>query len=337
MVNLTFNYFELLVILPTTIKYLRVVNSKGLTVFSETYTESKNPFFKENNNDLEFIVNSLYADLQLNFPSKIKLRRVEEVQNVPKGLYCYFFIEHYDLFIFFSTQKDMTDYTSLSKVTEAIRKRKEDRAFFKGIVVSDFDDVQGPVPIFNASELEDDFLAVLAVQGTTVLGMGMESMPSNIVGPVPIPANPELSALIRGFQRPAPSSDDPRIQKGGRPTMIFMIMDSSITLHKETLDFIDSFLTQWIYSDAIKEFLDEEDLEQMSIDLEQLIILALDLIHLRDVQTIHLRELVKFYASENMILKQEIAHLRAKISGKSSTRVKKTTKKRKTNKKATTP
>ena len=226
----------------------------------------------------------------------------------------------------------MTDYSSLSKVTEAIRKRKEDRSFFKGIVISDFDDVQGPVPIFNASELEEDFLAVLAVQGTTVLGMGMQSMPNHIVGPVPIPSNPELSTLIRGFQRPAPSSTDPRIQLGGRPTMIFMIIESRITLHKETLDFIDSFLSQWIYSEAVKEFLEDEDLKQMSIDLEQLIILALDLIHLRDIQTVHLRELVKFYASENMLLKQEIAHLRTRLSVKSSPSTKKTTKKRKTTK-----
>ncbi len=307
------------------IKYLRIVNSKGLAVYSENYSKS-DPFFKENSNDLEFIINNLYADLQLNYPNKLSLRKVEEAPNLPKGLYVYFFIEHYDLFIFFSDQGDLANISGIKKLTDAVTLRKTERSFFKGIVVSDFDDTQGPIPIFNASELEEDFLAVLAVQGTTVLGMGMTSMPSNIVGPVPIPSSTELSTLIRGFQRPAPHSEDPRVQLGGRPTTIFIIIDTQIILHKETLDFIDSFLTQWIVSDAVKEFFEEDDLKQMAIDLEQLVILSQDLILLRDIQSSHLKDLLIFYTTENMFLKQEIAHLRARLSGKPT---KKTVKRRK--------
>ncbi len=315
------------------IKYLRIINSKGLSIYSEVFPKSdENPFFEENSNDLDFIVNSLYANLQSNFPKNQYLCRIEEAQNVPKGLFVYFFIEHYDLFIFFSNLDDLKDYTKVKEISNAVEKRKEERSFYKGIVISDFDDVQGPVPIFNGSELKEDLLAVLAVQGTTVLGMGMETMPSHVVGPVPIPSNPELSTLIRGFQRPAPSSNDPRIQLGGRPTIIFIVLESHITLHKETLDFIDSFLTQWIYSDAIKEFFDQDDLKQLAIGLEQLIILTLDLIRLRDIQTSHLRDLVKFYVSENIFLKQEIIHLRNKLVTKSSSSLKTTTKKKKSSK-----
>ena len=313
------------------IKYLRVINSKGLAVYSNNYTKS-DPFFVENNNDLEFIINNLYADLQSNFPNKLSLRLIDEVDNAPEGIYVYFFIEHYDLFIFFSDQNGLTDISTIKELSETINIRKSERSFFKGVVVSDFDDEQGPIPIFNGSELDEDFLPVLAVQGTTVLGMGMTSMPSHLVGPVPIPSRPELSTIIRGFQRSAPNSQDPRIQLGGRPTTIFIIIDSNVTLHKETLDFIDTFISQWLFSEAVKEFLDEEDLRQMSIDLGQLIILAQDLIRLRNIQSTHLRELVKFYATENMILKQELAHLRAKLNamGKlSPVKKKRTTKARK--------
>lgn len=311
-----------------TIKYLRIINSKGLAVYSENYSKS-DPFFKEDNNDLEFIINNLYADLQLNYPGKLSLRRVDETPNLPKSLFVYFFIEHFDLFIFFSNQADLVDISGLTKLQNAINLRKAERSFFKGIVVSDFDDTQGPIPIFNRSSLEEDFLAILAVQGTTVLGMGMTTMPSNIVGPVPIPSNTELSTLIRGFQRPAPHSEDPRVQLGGRPTTIFIIIDSQITLHKESLDFIDTFLTQWIASEAVKEYLEDEDLKQMSIDLEQLLILSQDLIRLRDIQSSHLKELLIFYTTENMLLKQEIAHLRTRLSKKTTkASTKATTKKR---------
>ena len=309
--------------------YLRVVNSRGLTVFSENYTK-KNPFFEENNNDLEFIVNNLYADLQSNFPNKLKLRLIEEVSNLPEGLWVYFFIEHYDLFIFFSDIENLTDISNIKEITKAIDLRQTERSFYKGVVVADFDDTQGPIPIYNGSALDDDFLSVLAVQGTTVLGMGMTSMPSHIVGPIPIPSNSELSTLIRGFQRSAPGSEDPRIQLGGRPTTIFIIIESKIILHKETLDFIETFLSQWIYSDAVKEFFEEEDLKQMSIDLEQLIVLAQDLIRLRNLQSSHIKDLLKFYTTENMILRQEIAHLRSKLSAKTK---KSTTKKKKEMKK----
>ena len=308
-----------------TIHYLRILNSKGLTVYSNKFN-SKNSFFEEGANDLEFIVNKLYADLQANYPNKIKLRLVDKPDNVPEGSFVYFFIESYDLYIFFSDQGDLSDYSALKEITKTIESRKEERAFYKGVVISDFDDTQGPIPIYNGSILEEELLSVLAVQGTTVLGMGMTSMPNNIVGPVPIPTNPKLSALIRGFLRPAPSSEDPRIQLGGRPTTIFIIIDSQVILHKETLDFIDVFLSQWIYSDAVKEFFDDDDLKQMSEDLGQLIILALDLIRLRDIQTSHLRDLLKFYASENMILKQEIAHLRSQLQPKPNKTIKKTTK-----------
>jgi hypothetical protein len=311
------------------IKYLRIINSKGLTVRSKKF-DTKDSFFDDGNNDLEFVVNNLYSDLQSNFPRKLSLRLIEETKTVPEGIFVYFFIEYYDLFIFFTNQGDLSDYSNIDIIINAINERKTERAFFKGVVVADFDDTQGPIPIYNNSVLEEDFLPVLAVQGTTVLGMGMTTMPNHIVGPVPIPANSELSTLIRGFQRPAPNSDDPRIKLGGRPTTIFLIIESRIILHKETLDFIDVALTQWIYSEAIKEFFDEEDLKQMAVDLEQLVILAQDLIHLRDAQSNHLRDLVKFYASENMILKQEILHLRNKLAGK--TPRKKNTKKKKVTK-----
>lgn len=315
-----------------TIQYLRVLNSKGLNVYSDKF-KSKNPYFEEMNNDLEFIVNKLYADLQTNYPSKIKLRLVDEPGTVPDGSFVYFFIESYDLYIFFSDQEDLADYSTIPELKKVINERKNERSFYKGVVIADFDDTQGPIPIFNDSELEEELLSVLAVQGTTVLGMGMTAIPNHIVGPVPIPANPKLSALIRGFQRPAPHSDDPRIQLGGRPTTIFIIIDSQVILHKETLDFIDVFISQWIFSEAIKENFEEEDLKQMSIDLGQLIILATDLIRLRDIQTSELRELLKFYTSENMILKQEITHLRSKLNPTTRSRAKKTTQKKKRTKK----
>ena len=311
---------------------MRVINSRGLSIISQTF-DKKNPFFEEGSNDLEFIINNLYANLQSNFPKKINLRLIEDTQTLPEGIFAYFFIEHYDLYIFFSKENNLTEYASIKEISNVISERAIDRSFFKGVVVSDFDDTQGPVPIYNASDLDEDFLSILAVQGTTVLGMGMTSIPNHIVGPVPIPANPELSALIRGFQRPAPNSSDPRVQLGGRPTTIFMIIDSQIILHKETLDFIDTFLGQWINSGAVKEILEDEDLEEMSVNLGQLIILAQDLIKLRDIQTSNLKELVKFYTTENMLLKQEIAHLRSQLNPVRKNIAKSTQKKKKTTKK----
>ena len=163
--------------------------------------------------------------------------------------------------------------------------------------------------------------------------MGMTRIPNNIVGPVPIPSNTDLYAVIRGFQRPAPNSIDPRVQLGGRPTTIFMIIDSQVILHKETLDFIDTFLGQWINSGAVKEILEDDDLQEMSVNLGQLIILAQDLIKLRDIQTSNLKELVKFYTTENMLLKQEIAHLRSQLNPVRKTTTKSTQKKKKAIKK----
>ena len=96
---------------------------------------------------------------------------------------------------------------------------------------------------------------------------------------------------------------------------------------------METFLSQWIYSDAVKEFLEEDDLKQMAIDLEQIIVLAQDLIRLRDIQSSHIKDLLKFYTTENMILRQEIAHLRLRLQakGKKATTKKKNKKKAKKN------
>jgi hypothetical protein len=298
------------------IKALFILNSNGLKV--ESLIKKTDSFFHTGNTQLEELISSIFVHYQYNYPvSSMPVEIVD--QNLPSGVVGYHFVHAYDLFITFFEEKPDRDLTKLSEVIKLISLRQSLRSFYKGIVVADFDDTMGPVPIYNNSPLEEGETTMLAVQGTTVLGMGMTTIPAQLVGPVPVPRRPNYSFMAFGYQRPAPGSNDPRILSVGRPAIIFLILDHVDTLDKEVKDFAESYLFQWVQAEvAQQEILNLADLARLHDNLMKIIILAKDLVRLRTIQIAEIKELLIRSSTENLLLKEEISHLKAQLEAKKS-------------------
>ncbi|MHA2366418.1 MAG: hypothetical protein ACXAC7_20845 [Candidatus Hodarchaeales archaeon] len=302
------------------LKVIFLLNSRGLKVYSKILGKEK--YLHDETSNFELIISTIYANLQENFPKEFEITEFKEIE-LPKGLQCYFYVHEFDLMVLFSS-KALKSLPKDPIVNELLEKRQQSRSFYKGLCVADFDDTSGPIPIFNHSMLNESEQAMLSVQGTTVLGMGMTEMPVTLVGPVPVPTAPELSFLGFGYQRPAPKSEDPRILKGGRPATLFLIIDTAENIGKEVRDFVETFLFQWTQSNVgMQEKLLDDDLERLDDNIQQTITLAKDIISVRKSQEQNIRELLRIYASENLLLRDEIRSLKDQLQQLSTSKVKK--------------
>jgi len=204
-----------------------------------------------------------------------------------------------DLYILASPET--TDQQEMEKeLTDLYKLRKSMKDRFLGVLFCDFDDMQGPVPVFNNSPLEEVTTYQLAAQGMSLAAMGQSELPKYVVGPIPVPGSTEYQTLVYSFTRPVMDSEDPRIIAGGRPGILFMIFNLE-KLETDVLEFLEAFLTQWKASPDVSP----DGLEDLSENVRLTITLAWDLIKYREKQNEYLRELVTKYYSELILLRQE--------------------------------
>lgn len=99
----------------------------------------------------------------------------------------------------------------------------------EGLILSILAD-HGPTPIFNLSPLEELITHKLSIAGITILSMGLITSDSakersyNLLGPIPVPDSPIFLALCVFFNvRPDLGTKDPRVEKHGRESNIWLI------------------------------------------------------------------------------------------------------------------
>jgi len=309
------------------IEALVLLNSQGLKIASEVF--SNKTFFLGENQALDLVLNTVYSHLNLDFPEKLPVTVIDF--ELIEGIFGAYFVEKKEIYFIFSNTVIKRPKMLLKdkKIVKFIDNRQKELRFFNGIFISDWQDSAGPVPLYNKSTLDDETLTLLAVQGTTILGMGMNEVPNQLVGPIPVPKT-VLSFIVYMYKRTASESSDSRIVSKGRPTTIFIILElveGNDRLDKETQEFIKTFLEQYVRSEqAQEEFLYEEDLDQLNIDLKQTVLLAKDLITMRTLKEGELSKLLHSYASENMLMKSEIVELKAQIADYKRKEMKKTRK-----------
>jgi regulator of replication initiation timing len=249
------------------------------------------------------------------------------------------------LFFVYTKGKDFTINNILKDefIAEKIAERKNKLKFFIGMIVSEFRDDIGPAPLYSKMNLEEvkfteEQLTLLSVQGTTLLGMGQKQMPKYLIGPVPVPHS-DYFFLAFSYHRLSDESSDPRIQKIGRPTVIFIMLDSVATKEKEMIDFLELFLSHWSMTEiGRQEFIDTEDFDRLFRDIRNTIYLAKDLIAVRNIQQEEFKLLFTQYSTENILLRSQNEELRNKLSHKRLNELKSSKKappKKKVNKKKT--
>ena len=297
-----------------------LLNSRGLSVNKEVFSDHKY-FVEDGDSSVEDILVSIFYTLNFNFPDIKTISPIAKKDyKTPSGIYGYYLVKYYDLFILFTNKKvlkkDLKSLQNHETVKKFIEKREETISYYKGLFVSDYSEVQGPIPYFNKSPISDETQFLLAVQGVTVLGMGLaDYSKTQLAGPLPVPKSSKYSFLVFLYHRPAPDSEDPRIQQNGRPATLFMIVDATENIDKEVMNFTQTFLEQWAASEAAnKTVLDIVDLQRVNVDLQRIIQLARDLVYIRSIQESKFRKLLVAYSTEIMLLKDENTSLREKLA-----------------------
>ena len=91
-----------------------------------------------------------------------------------------------------------------------------------GLVIGWMDDREGPKPIFETPGFSENMADLLAIQGTTMIGLGSDFQ-EGLFGPIPVPNEIEFEALVYTYLIDAPNSTDPRMVEHGRPCFLFLI------------------------------------------------------------------------------------------------------------------
>ncbi|MHA2294381.1 MAG: hypothetical protein ACXAEU_08210 [Candidatus Hodarchaeales archaeon] len=289
-----------------------ILNHKGLTVHSK-HSKLTEDTIRIKYGDKDYRWSDLLLDIYANFstepPADTKLAPVklaDKYEFIPKTT-IYSKWQDDDLFILTSPvgTKISVIKKELKKLTK-LRKAMKDR--FLGTLFCDWLDDQGPVPVFNNSPVEEAASYQMATQGLSMAAMGQSELPEHVVGPIPVPGSKNHQYIVYSFTRKANDSEDPRIQKGGRPGALFLTF-SMKKLDKEVLEFIEGFLSQW----KAAPDLTENGLENLHEQLCMTITLAWDLIKYREEQHEYLRELVTRYHSELLLLRQENLNLHMEL------------------------
>ncbi|MHA2367077.1 MAG: hypothetical protein ACXAC7_24205 [Candidatus Hodarchaeales archaeon] len=299
---------------------LFLVNSRGLKVKTKIFSEIED-YIGEiiEEETLDNFLMSIYSDLNIDFPDSLSLILFGSDIDLPDGVFGAYFVLNSDIYFILTNTEiiDKQKLVNLPEVKQFIEERQKKVKFYKGLVIADYSEKEGPIPTFNRSPLsQNKELPLLAVQGITVLGMGMDDIPKyHLAGPLPVPGNTNYSFLCYMYYRPAPDSPDPRISASGRPATLFLIIEPCENVEKEILDFTKTFLDQWIISTAAnKKKLENKDLDQLNIDLQRIVLLAKDLLYLRTIRESEIRKMLQITASENVLLRHEVEELKAKLA-----------------------
>ncbi|MFX0170401.1 MAG: hypothetical protein ACFE9L_00620 [Candidatus Hodarchaeota archaeon] len=215
---------------------------------------------------------------------------------------------------------ELVDITEVVSTFQSwIDERHQQRKHLKGIVLSVFDDIEGPKVVYN-SFLEYDNALLLAVQGQTVSSMGrIEDFKTGFKEPLNVPNRDDLIHISFDFLQSAPTSKDPRIAKMGRVSNLYLIFPRDFPHVKEILfrEFIESFLDEWVYNwealDVSKERYSPQIFEELLEDLRSTVSIAIDMTTHEEREIAKLKTLVMDLLAQNKVLEYQVRRLQEKV------------------------
>ena len=224
-----------------------------------------------------------------------------------------------DLYIFLADET--IDITEVDKEIRAwIEIRDQQRVHLQGLVISIFDDNEGPKVVYNSGTLLTENALLLAVQGQTVSSMGrMVEYSSGFRDPLNVPNREDLIHLSYTFLQPAPDSKDSRIAKMGRMSSMHLLFLLEFPYIKENLfcSFVEGFLDEWVYNwNAHREnsrVYSRDIFDELLEDLRSTISTAIDLTTHEEREIVKLKELIMDLLSQNKVLNYQVRRLREKI------------------------
>ncbi len=224
-----------------------------------------------------------------------------------------------DLYILLTDE--LIDITEVdAQLKPWITLRKQQREHLQGLVISMFDDIEGPKVVYNNDALLSENALLLAVQGQTISSMGrIVEYTSGFKDPLNVPNREDLIHLSYIFLQPAPDSNDPRIAKMGRMTSIHLLFLLGFPFVAESLfrSYLEAFLDEWVYNwNAQKvdsKTYPKEIFDELLEDLRSAISTAIDLTTHEEREEAKLKEYVMDLLSQNKVLNYQVRRLREKI------------------------
>ncbi|MHA2245991.1 MAG: hypothetical protein ACXADY_13595 [Candidatus Hodarchaeales archaeon] len=224
-----------------------------------------------------------------------------------------------DLYIFLADET--IDITEVDKeIRTWIEIRDQQRVHLQGLIISIFDDFEGPKVVYNSGTLLSETALLLAVQGQTVSSMGrMVEYSSGFRDPLNVPNREDLIHLSYNFLQPAPDSKDSRIAKMGRMSSMHLLFLLEFPYIKDNLfcSFLESFFDEWIYNwNAQREnsgVYSQDIFDELLEDLRSTITTAIDLTTHEEREIAKLKELIMDLLSQNKVLNYQARRLREKI------------------------
>ena len=224
-----------------------------------------------------------------------------------------------DLYILLSDE--LIDITEVdAKLQTWFELRDQQREHLQGLVISIFDDIEGPKVVYNSGVLITEDALLLAVQGQTVSSMGrMVEYSSGFKDPLNVPNREDMIHLSYSCLQPAPDSKDSRIAKMGRMTNMHLLFPMDFSYVKEDLfcNFVEGFLDEWVFNwNAQKENTRDyppEIFDELLEDLRSTISSAIDLTTHEEREITKLKELIMDLLSQNKVLNYQVRRLRERI------------------------
>jgi hypothetical protein len=214
---------------------------------------------------------------------------------------------------------ELVDITFIANEFLKYRKLRENqRKQLKGLVFSIFDDIEGPIVVYNSCLKEEQAL-LLAVQGQTVSSMGrIEEYITGFKEPLNVPNRDDLIHLSYDFLQPAQTSKDPRIAKLGRISNLYLIFPKDFAFVKEEMfrSYVEGFLDEWVFNWEAQE--DQTDrysakiFEELTEDLRSTITIAIDMTTHEEREVAKLKNFVMDLLTQNKVLTYQVRRLREK-------------------------
>ncbi len=287
-----------------------LLNQQGLYIFDEKLT--KNILFSKDDED-DLIAEIFKEDILSDSP----IYTLELPSHSARLHY-----QKLDQDLYFLLTNDLIDITKVNlKLNHWKKLRELQKNHLKGIVVSVFDDLEGPKVVYNSC-LQEEEAILLAVQSQTVSSMGKaEEFKSGFKDPLKVPNRDELIHLSYDFLQPAPNSTDPRIAKTGRISNIFLIFARELphVTNNKFKGFLEAFLDEWVWnwnSEKIKELPEtypKKIFDELLEDLRSTVTTSIDLSTHDEREEANLKVFIMDLLSQNAVLSSTIRRLREQI------------------------
>ncbi len=173
---------------------------------------------------------------------------------------------------------------------------------YQGLVCTAVTD-RGPELLFDFSVLDESISHMLAIQALTMISMGSGS--EGMHGPIPVPKNPELQALVYTFFAPAPDSQDERVRLHGRQYAFFLIFSKGLHYTDRLNDYTANFLRNEMQDEQITE----EIVRDINEQFQTSVIFSIDQVSLLTNQVKALTKRIKALEDQHFQLEEIVGEI----------------------------